>query len=68
MPGTPTFSSLKREFVRNNEFKNLEDLCEKLKVYLSFYNNLRPHASLKYQTTRYYTEFSSHNEPVYVNP
>jgi len=63
-----SFSSLKREFVRNNEFKNLEDLCEKLKVYLSFYNNLRPHGSLKYQTPRYYTEFSSKNEPVYVNP
>jgi len=44
------FASLKREFVRNNTFENLDDLCRKLNVYLDFYNNLRPHGSLKNKT------------------
>jgi transposase InsO family protein len=34
-----SFSSLKREFTKNNVFLNLNDVCSKLKVHLSFYNN-----------------------------
>ena len=37
------FSSLKREFVENNEFLNLNDLSNEFNVYLGFYNKLRPH-------------------------
>lgn len=44
------FASLKREFVKNNTFEDLDDLCRKLNVYLDYYNNLRPHGSLKNKT------------------
>ena len=37
------FSSLKREFVENKEFLNLNDLSNEFNVYLGFYNKLRPH-------------------------
>ena len=61
-----SFSSLKREFAKNNVFLNLDDVCSKLKVYLSFYNNLRPHGSLNYESPNDFYDICSNSQYTYV--
>ena len=62
------FSSLKREFVENNEFLNLNDLCKKFNVYLGFYNKLRPHGSLNYNSPIDFSQIQSNYEELLVKP
>lgn len=45
-----TFKIIKTEFIHNQSFKNLKDLKEKLDVYVYWYNYVRIHGALEYQT------------------
>lgn len=45
-----TFKILKTEFVYQNVFKTLDDLRLQLSDYVNWYNNIRIHSSLGYQT------------------
>jgi len=62
------FSSLKREFVEKNEFLNLNDLSNEFNVYLGFYNKLRPHGSLNYNSPIDFSQIHSNHEEVLVKP
>ena len=42
-----------REFVESIEFNNIEDVYRYYVSYIYFYNNLRPHGSLKYLIPEY---------------
>ena len=44
------FSYLKREQLYVEEINNFEDLLHHVEYYINFYNNLRPHQTLKYKT------------------
>jgi len=43
-------SSVQREFVESIEFNNIDDVYNYYISYIYFYNNLRPHGSLKHFT------------------
>ncbi len=43
-------ANVQREFIRLNTFSDSKDVHRKYEVYMDFYHNLRPHASLKYMT------------------
>jgi len=43
-------ANVQREFIMLNEFNDAEEVHRKYKVYMDFYHNLRPHASLNYMT------------------
>lgn len=53
-----TFKILKTEFVFNEKFKNLEELKSKLMDYINWYNNVRIHGSLGYDTPVKFKEFN----------
>ncbi|MFI3326564.1 MAG: IS3 family transposase [Clostridia bacterium] len=44
------FSNLKREEIYRNNYKSIAHLKKRLDAYMDFYNNLRPHVTLKYMT------------------
>ncbi|WP_241230035.1 integrase core domain-containing protein [Thermosipho globiformans] len=55
-------SSVQSEFVKSIEFDYIDDVYNYYVSYIYFYNNLRPHGSLKYLTPEYvYNLFSSPN-------
>lgn len=48
------FNVIKTEFIHSQKFKNLEDIKGKLSVYVYWYNYVRIHGSLGYQTPAMY--------------
>ncbi|MGB4480692.1 MAG: IS3 family transposase, partial [Caldicoprobacterales bacterium] len=50
---------LKTEFIKGNEFDNLEHLYVELADYINWYNNHRLHGSLNYLTPMEYKEKAS---------
>ncbi len=46
-----TYKIIKTEFAYNRRFENFEELERELFDYVNWYNNIRIHGSLDYQTT-----------------
>jgi len=52
------FSSMKREKLYRTKFRSVRELKETVGKYMQFYNEARPHATLKYRTpVRYEAEY-----------
>jgi len=54
-------ASVQREFVESIEFNNIDDVHSYYISYIYFYNNLRPHGSLKYLTPEYVYRYYERN-------
>ncbi len=48
------FSSFKREEIYRNDYENYAGLKESIAKYMYFYNEKRPHKTLKYKTPNQY--------------
>ena len=53
------FATFKREEVHRKKYKDYDDLKESINKYIVFYNNVRPHKSLKYLTPTQFEEKNS---------
>lgn len=49
-----TFKAMKTEFIRQYNFKSLQQLKIELFDYVNWYNNIRPHGALGYMTPKEY--------------
>jgi len=54
-------ASVQREFVESIEFNSIDDVYSYYISYIYFYNNLRPHGSLKYLTPDYVYSYNERN-------
>ena len=54
-------ASVQREFVESIEFNSIDDVYSYYISYIYFYNNLRPHGSLKYLTPDYVYSYYERN-------
>jgi len=61
-------SNVQREFVFLNHFEDSRDVLKKYKVYMDFYHNLRPHASLNYLTPKAFKELNDETPIQIVKP
>ncbi|WP_425289483.1 IS3 family transposase [Spiroplasma endosymbiont of Poecilobothrus nobilitatus] len=54
-----TYKIFKTEFIKNNNFKNVEQFKLELFDYINWYNNIRIHSKLNYLTPVQYINYYS---------